>query len=180
MKAIVPIERIENRIIFLRGEKILIDRDLAELYHVQTKVLNQAVKRNIERFPKEFMFQLTKEERKKVVTNCDHLQDLKFSYQLPYAFTELGVAMLSSVLKSKRAIQVNIQIMKTFVKLRQMYSNNKELSRRIDEMEKRYDGQFKLVFSAMRRLLEPPPLPKKEPMGFVVREKTVLYKATRK
>lgn len=102
MGNLIPVEIIEKKIFFLRDHKVMIDRDLAELYGVETKALNQAVKRNKERFPDDFMFQLTKEERDEVVTICDHLKDLKYSYQLPYAFTEQGVAMLSSVLKSKR------------------------------------------------------------------------------
>lgn len=171
MKALVPIELIEKRIFSLHGEKVMIDRHLAELYGVDTRTLNQAVKRNQERFPEEFMFQLTTEEREEVITNCDNLLPLKFARTLPYAFTELGVAMLSSVLKSKRAIQVNIQIMKTFVQLRRMYSENKDLARQITDMEKKYDGQFKLVFDALRKLLTPPDPPKREPMGFIVKEK---------
>ncbi|MBS4029294.1 MAG: ORF6N domain-containing protein [Ignavibacteriales bacterium] len=180
MKALVPIEIIGQRIILLRGENVLIDRDLAELYDVETKYLNRQVKRNIKRFPSEFMFRLTRKEKKEVVTNWHHLEDLKFSHQLPFAFTELGVAMLSSVLNSERAIQVNIQIMKTFVQLRKMYSSNKDLARRLDEIEKKYDGQFKLVFDALRKLLAPPPAPKREPMGFLVKEKTVLYNSKKK
>ncbi len=179
MSSIVPVEIIEQRIFLLRGEKVMIDRHLAELYGVDTRTLNQAVKRNIERFPDGFMFQLTNEEREEVITNCDNLAPLRFARTLPYAFTEQGVAMLSSVLKSKRAIQVNIQIMKTFVALRQMFADNKELSKRLDELERKYDTQFKVIFDALRQLMKPPEPPKRR-IGFAVEEKQVEYKARRK
>lgn len=174
MPNLIPVEIIEQRIFLIRGEKVMIDRDLAELYGVATKVLNQAVRRNKDRFPENFMFQLTKEERDEVVTNCDHLADLRFSYQMPYAFTEHGVAMLSSVLKSKRAIQVNIQIMNTFVTLRRMLADNKALSLRLDELERKYDAQFKVVFDALRKLITPPDPPKR-PIGFRVGEPKAPY-----
>ena len=169
MANLIPIEVIEQRITLIRGEKVMIDRDLAELYGVQTKALNQAVRRNKDRFPENFRFQLTKSERDEVVTNCDHLADLRFSYQMPYVFTEQGVAMLSSVLKSKRAIQVNIQIMNTFVILRRMLADNKALSLRLDELERKYNAQFKVVFDALRKLIAPPDPPKR-PIGFRVGE----------
>jgi len=164
-KQIIPIELIEKSIFIIRSEKIMLDRDLAELYQVTTKALNQAVKRNLERFPSEFMFQLNKQEKDELVTNCDRLETLKHSTSLPYAFTEQGVAMLSSILKSKRAIQVNIQIMKTFVQLRRMYLNNKELADKINELEKKYDKQFKLVFDALRALITTES-PSKRKIGF--------------
>jgi hypothetical protein len=179
MSSIVPVEIIEQRIFLLRGEKVMIDRDLAELYEVSTKVLNQAVRRNIERFPHEFMFQLTKEERDELVTNCDRFESLKHSTSLPLAFSEQGVAMLSSVLKSKRAIQVNIQIMKTFVVLRRMLADNKELSKRLDELERKYDQQFRIIFETLRQLVKPPEPPKRR-IGFVVEEKQVPYIARKK
>lgn len=119
MEQLVTIERIEAKIILIRGQKVMLDRDLAELYGVPTKRLNEQVKRNIKRFPEDFMFQLTKEEKIELVANCDHLRPLKYSTQLPYVFTEQGVAMLSSVLNSERAILVNIQIMRTFTPLEQ-------------------------------------------------------------
>ncbi len=165
MSNLIPSEIIEQRIFLLRHEKVMIDRDLADLYQVATKVMNQAVRRNKDRFPHGFMFQLTKDERDEVVTNCDHLIDLKFSPNMPYAFTEQGVAMLSSVLRSKRAIQVNIQIMKTFVQLRKMYLENKELARKLENLEKKYDSQFKVVFDALRKLISPPDPPKRS-IGF--------------
>ncbi len=174
MQSIVPVEIIEQRIFLLRGEKVMFDRDLAELYEVPTKVLNQSVRRNIDRFPDGFMFQLSKEERDELVTFCDRFKTLKHSSSFPLAFTEQGVAMLSSVLRSKRAIQVNIQIIKTFVRLRRMFIDSKELSRRLEELEKKYDKQFKIVFDVLNQLLSPPSPPKRK-MGFLVKEKVARY-----
>lgn len=171
MGTLIPAALIERRILHLRGEKVMIDRDLADLYQVPTKALNQAVRRNPERFPDGFMFVLTREERDEVVTNCDHLRELKFSHRMPLAFTEQGVAMLSSVLRSKRATQVHIQIMSTFVHLRRMLVDNKELSRRLDELERRYDAQFRVVFDTLRQLIAPP----KRPIGLHVKEKKSAY-----
>lgn len=167
MPNIVPIEKIENRIFQIRGKRVMLDRDLAELYSVSTKALNQAVKRNLKRFPEDFMFKLTVVEKHEVVTNCDHLRVLKFSPQLPYAFTEHGVAMLSSVLNSERAIIVNIQIMRAFINLRRIGLTYVELRRKIESMEKKYDGQFKVVFKALKELLEPPQVEeKRKKIGF--------------
>jgi len=165
---LVPQELIEHKIIMIRGQRVMLDKDLAELYGVSTKVLNQAVKRNIERFPEDFMFRLTKIEREEVVTNCDHLTSLKFSSQSPYAFTEQGVAMLSSVLNSKRAIQVNIGIMRAFVKLRQILSTNKELAYKLSELERKiekHDTEIQAIFEAIRQLMRPPEKPKRT-IGF--------------
>lgn len=155
MPDIVPADIIEQRIFLMRNEKVMLDRDLAELYQVPTKALKQAVKRNSDRFPANFMFTLTKAERDELVTNCDRLDSLKHSSTMPLAFTEQGVAMLSSVLRSKRAIQVNIQIINTFVHLRRMLTENKELVRHLKDLEKKYDAQFKLVFAELRKLIEP-------------------------
>jgi len=174
MSNLIPAEIIEQRIFLIRGEKVMIDRDLAELYQVRTKALNQAVKRNLDRFPDTFMFQLTKGERDELVTNCDRFESLKHSTVRPLAFTEQGVAMLSSVLRSKRAIHVNIQIMNTFVALRRMLADNKALAQRLDELERKYDVQFKVVFDALRKLIAPPDPPKR-PIGFGVREPKVPY-----
>ena len=157
---------IETKILLIRGQKVMLDADLAELYEVETKVLNQAVKRNIERFPDDFMFQLTAEEfanlksqsdtsnlRSQIVTlKAGRGQHRKY---LPYAFTEQGVAMLSSVLRSSRAIEVNIAIMRTFVQLRQMLTSNAELSRKLAAMEKNYDIKFKAIFEAIHQLMTP-------------------------
>ena len=131
----------------------MLDMDLARLYLVSTKAFNQAIKRNLKRFPDDFMFQLTETEKKEVVTNCDHLHNLKFSPYLPHAFTEQGVAMLSSVLRSPRAVRVNIQIIRTFVHLRQLLAEHADLQLRLDDLELRYDKQFKIVFDAMRQMI---------------------------
>lgn len=169
--AIVPVERIERAILVIRGHRVLLDADLALLYEVEVKVLNQAVKRNIERFPADFMFQLTKDEaeilRSQVVTSSSWGGR---RYQ-PYAFTEQGVAMLSSVLRSPRAVQVNIEIMRAFVRLRQMLQQNADLARKLAALEKKYDAQFKVVFDAIRQLMTPPGKPKRR-IGFGEGEST--------
>lgn len=157
--SLVPIERIERQIFLLRGHKIMLDVDLAALYRVQTRVLNQAVKRNAERFPEDFMFHLTRQEIERIsqsVISSSRYEKLKFSKSVS-AFTEHGVSMLSSVLNSSRAIQVNIEIMRTFGKLREIISANKDIAYRLDELEKKYDAQFKVVFDAIRQLMAPPP-----------------------
>ena len=156
---IVP-EIIESRIFLIRGRKVMIDRDLAELYEVATKALNQAVKRNSSRFPIEFMFRLTFKEKNELVTKCDRFAGLKHSTSLPYAFSEHGVAMLSSVLNSERAVQVNIAIIKTFIRLREMISSHGKLARKINALEKKYDAQFRLVFEAIRNLIKEEEKPK--------------------
>ena len=159
--ALLPQETIESKIFFLRGKRVMLDRDLAILYGVETRALNQAVRRNMRRFPEDFMFQLTKEEmeswKSQIVISNREKMGLR---RRPYAFTEQGVAMLSSVLNSDRAIQVNIQIMRTFTKLREMLMAHKDLKRKIEDMEKKYDYQFKIVFDAIKQLLEPPTEPK--------------------
>lgn len=169
-ESIVPMERIERSILYISGQKVMLDTDLAELYSVPTKVLNQAVKRNRERFPDDFMFQLTKEEKEDVVTNCDHLKKLKFSPNLPYAFTEHGAIMLATVLNSPVAVQASIHVVRAFVRLRQMLASNVELARKLDALEKKYDAQFKVVFDAIRQLMAPPE-PKHRRIGFLREEK---------
>jgi hypothetical protein len=169
MKELIPIERIESKIYLIRGQKVMLDRDLAELYGVPTKRLNEAVKRNTARFPEEFMFKLSEGEKSELVANCDHLRELKFSYQLPYVFNEHGVAMLSSVLNSERAIQINILIIKAFVRLRQLISNHMELARKIEELEKKYSKheiEITAVFKLLKKLMEPPPAKTKR-IGFL-------------
>ena len=165
MEALVPVEVIEGKILLIRGQKVMVDADLAELYGVPTKVLNQAVKRNKKRFPIDFMFQLTQEEKYKVVTNCDHLKKLKFSPNLPYAFTEHGAIMLATILSSPIAVQASIQVVRAFVKLREMLTAHKDLARKLDKMEKKYDSQFKVVFDAIRQLMAPSE-PKSRKIGF--------------
>ncbi len=165
MSNIVPLDLIERRIFFLRGEKVMIDRHLAELYGVETRILNQAVKRNKKRFPVEFMFQLSRDERDEVITICDDLSPLKFARTMPFAFTEHGVAMLSSVLNSERAILVNIEIIKAFVKLRKIIATHEDLKRKIEEMEAKYDENFQIVFEAIKQLLVEDEKPKRK-IGF--------------
>lgn len=149
-------QSIESKILFLRGEKVILDRDLAELYGVTTKRLNEQVKRNRARFPRDFMFQLNKLEKDKVVAKCDHLKIIKFSSKNPYVFTEHGAVMMANVLKSRIAIQVSIRIVRAFVRLRQILASNEDLTRRLNHLEKRYDHQFKVVFDTLRELLSPP------------------------
>mgnify|MGYP001577202208 CR=1 FL=1 len=149
MGKVMPVEVIATRILEIRGKKVMLDRDLAVLYGVKTKRLNEQVNRNKKRFPADFMFQLTDTEKEQVVAICDHLKDLKFSYQLPYAFTEQGVAMLSSVLNSERAIKVNIQIMRAFVKLKELLLTHKDLAIKINALERKYDDhdqKIKAIF----------------------------------
>ncbi len=170
MKSAIPQELIENKILFIKGKKVMLDRDLAILYGVQTRTLNQAVKRNIKRFPPDFMFQLNQEETIELSRSqfviLKRGQNIKY---LPYAFTENGVAMLSSVLNSERAISVNIQIMRTFTKIREMLETHKEIKQKIEKLEKKYDYQFKVVFDAIRQMMSPPKT-KKQKIGFA-REK---------
>lgn len=164
---IIPAERIEQRIFYLRGSKVMLSADLAELYGVTVKGLNQAVKRNLDRFPEDFMFQLSREEFNDLKSQIVTSGWGGMRRALPYAFTEQGIAMLSGVLNSPRAIRVNIQIMRAFVKLRQMLASNAELARKLDELEKKYDRQFKIVFTAIRSLMTPPPfVPSTKPIGF--------------
>ena len=170
--ALIPVERIEKAILLIRGQKVMLDRDLARLYGVSTKVFNQAVARNRRRFPEDFMFRLTAQEAEALRSQIVTLKTGrgKHSKYLPYAFTEQGVAMLSSVLRSARAIEVNIAIMRAFVRLREILATHKELARKLDEIEKRlgqHDEQFQVVFEAIRRLMAPPPDPeKKRRIGF--------------
>ena len=166
MRGLISVDKIEDRIFQIRGKKVMLDKDLAQLYQVTTKAVNQAVKRNIGRFPEDFMFVLTEKEKEEVVTNCDHLKSLKFSHQRPYAFTEQGVAMLSGMLTGDRAVSVNIQIMRAFVNLRRMAVTYNGLKRKIDDLEKRYDSQFGIVFEAIRQLMAPPPEKPKPRIGF--------------
>jgi hypothetical protein len=155
-KLAIPPERVESRILLIRGQRVMLDSDLAELYGVTTKRLNEQVKRNRERFPADFMFRLRDAEKLEVVANCDHLQKLKFSPALPSAFTEHGALMLASVLNSRRAVEVSVFVVRAFVKLREMLASNRDLARRLDEMEGKYDAQFKVVFDAIRKLMRPP------------------------
>jgi len=166
---LVRFDLIEQRIFLLRGQRVMFDRDLVELYRVETKYLNRQVRRNRERFPREFMFQLTNNERNELVTIWHRFASLKHSSILPYAFTEHGVAMLSSVLHGKRAIHINILIIKAFVKLRKILANHKELSLRLKELEMRiekHDDAIGAIFEAIRQLMAPPLEKPKRPIGF--------------
>lgn len=179
-KEIIPSERITQKIYFLRGKKVMFDRDLAVLYGVETRALNQAVRRNLRRFPEDFMFQLNKKEleiwKSHIVISSQESDPLrsqivtlkgrgKHSKYVPLAFTEQGVAMLSSVLKSERAIQVNIQIIRTFTTLREMLLTHKELKDKLERLERKYDKQFRVVFQAIKLLIREDAKPK-SPLGF--------------
>jgi len=167
---LMPVERIDSAILEIRGERVMIDHDLAAVYGVSTKALNQAVKRNRDRFPEGFAFQLTEAEKDELVTNCDRLATLKHSSILPYAFTEHGAVMLASVLRSKRAIEVSLFVVKAFIRMRRMLADQRQLAIRLSELERKlsaHDRNFQVVFDALRKLMEPPaPEPKKRRIGF--------------
>ncbi|MDO8653465.1 MAG: ORF6N domain-containing protein [Undibacterium sp.] len=177
-----PLDTITKRIVVLRGQKVMIDADLAQLYGVPTKRLNEQVKRNIERFPQDFMFTLTPAEKAEVVANCDHLGKLKFSKTMPFAFTEHGAIQAANVLASPQAIEIGLYVVRAFVQLREMIVSNKDLAQRLDELENKADLmelkhdtfehntriQLKQVFEAIRELMTPPePEPKKRSIGFI-------------
>ncbi len=171
MDGVMSVEKIESKIFQIRGKRVMLDKDLALLYGAKPIALRQQLKRNLERFPEDFMFQLTNEEVKNMVSQNVIPSMQSLGGYLPYAFTEQGVAMLSSVLRSRRAVLVNIQIMRAFVSLKRMASTYIELKRKIESMERKYDIQFKIVFDALKKLLEPPPLKPKPPIGFRVNNK---------
>ncbi len=173
-KAQIDILHIERSIRLIRGDKVILDEDLAELYGVETKKLIQAVKRNIERFPADFMFQLTNQEFANLRCQIGTSSQWGGRRTPPYAFSEQGVAMLSSVLHSPRAIQVNVEIMRTFVRLRRMLASHADLAQRLEELEQKYDAQFRVVFDAIRQLMQPET--KERPkIGFTVKEGTPIY-----
>jgi hypothetical protein len=165
-KRVLPRERIESKIYLIRGERVMLDRDLAELYVVETKQLKRQVRRNADRFPADFMFVLNRSERGSLRCHFGTLKRGQHSKYSSFAFTESGVAMLSSVLNSDRAIQVNIQIMRAFINLRKLMATHEDLRRKVGEMEKKYDHQFSVVFSAIKKLLSPPLKPKRR-IGFI-------------
>ena len=178
---IIPVERIEQSILSIRGQKVMLDRDLAALYEVETRQLVQAVKRNIDRFPDDFMFQLSAEEFENwrsqiVISNPSAKMGAR---RRPYAFTEQGVAMLSSVLRSPRAVAVNVEIMRTFVRLRQMLASHAGLARKLAALERKYDDEFKVVFDAIRQLMRPPADEPQE-MGFHTLHKNKLSSSRKK
>ena len=167
-KPSIPDRIVESKILLIRGKKVMIDKDIAELYGVTTKRLNEQVKRNHTRFPEDFMFQLTGIEKSEVVANCDHLNNLKYSPNLPYAFTEYGVVMLASVLNSERATEVNIQIVRVFTRLRVMVLTHKDILLKLEQLEKQVvnnSGDIQIIFTALNELLEQPNPPRKQ-IGF--------------
>ena len=178
-KAIIAVEEIVNKIIVLRGERVMVDHDLAEMYGVETRVLKQAVRRNIDRFPDDFMFELTKKEQNSLRSQTVILKRGQHSKYPPFAFTEQVVAMLSSVLNSDRAITVNIEIMRTFTRLRSMIATHDDLKRKIEVMEKKYDKQFRIVFEAITQLIEEDERPKKK-IGYIKEGQTKYGKNGRK
>ncbi|MBN1908988.1 MAG: ORF6N domain-containing protein [Pirellulales bacterium] len=163
--SLIPTEQIEQLILVIRGQKVLLDSDLASLYGVETRVLIQTVKRNLDRFPEDFMFRLDEEEFEILRSQFVTSSSWGGRRYPPYAFTEQGVAMLSSVLRSPRAVAVNIEIMRAFVRLRRMLASHADLARKLDALERKYDAQFKVVFDAIRQLMTPPSAPKPE-LGF--------------
>ena len=167
MSILVP-QVVANRILQLRGQRVMLDADLADLYGVETRALNQAVKRNLERFPEDFMFQLNAEEKAEVVANCDHLIQLKYSSSLPYAFTEHGALMLGNVLKSSRAVEVSLLVVRAFVQIREMLSAHKDISAKLDQMERKlssHDQAIAGLIDAIRQLMNPP-VPARRGIGF--------------
>lgn len=179
MKALVPIEIIEKKILLIGGQKVMLDSDLAALYGVTTKRLNEQVRRNLKRFPADFMYQLSQEEFESLKSHFATSSSRGGRRTRPYVFTEQGIAMLSSVLNSDRAIDVNIQIMRTFVKLREMMASHRDLAKKLADLEKKYDGQFQIVFEAIRQLIEQPESPKRK-IGFIAKERQAVYRTTRK
>ena len=169
MKVTMPQETIERRIFLVRGQRVMMDRDLAELYGVETKYLNRQARYNIKRFPEEFMFRLTEEEKDELVQICHRFETMKHSTVLPYAFTEHGVAMLSSVLNSERAIKINIIIIKVFVKMREVVAAHKQLADKLNQLEHKvgkHDTEIQAIFEAIRQLMAPPEKPKRR-IGFI-------------
>ena len=164
--ATLPIEKVERAIIFMRGEKVILDSDLARLYGVSTARLNQQVNRNLDRFPGDFMFRLTAGEFKDLILqNATSKKGRGGRRKLPYAFTEHGAIMAANILNSQRAVQASVQVVRAFIQLRRMLASNTELARKLDELEKKYDVQFKIVFDAIRQLMSPPPT-RTKPIGF--------------
>jgi len=181
---LVPIERIERSILTIRGQRVMLDADLAELYGVATKVLNQAVKRNPQRFPEDFVFHLSLDEKMEVVTNCDHLARLKFSPTLPFAFTEHGAIMAANVLNSGRAAQVSVLVVRAFVRLRQAFAAHKELAQKLAELERKvvtHDTAIREIVEAIKQLAAlPSPEPEKSKIGFGVKEASAPYHRRRR
>lgn len=168
-KQIIPVEQIERTILEIQGQKVIIDADLATIYGTTTKRLNQAVRRNKDRFPDDFMFQLTEEEKSEVVTNCDHLVNLKYSPHLPYVFTEHGALMAASVLNTERAVKVSVFMVRAFVRLRELVATHKELAIKLKELEQRvgaHDQAIIELVQTIKQLMEPPAPKPKRRIGF--------------
>lgn len=168
MTNLIAIESVAQRILLLRGKRVMLDADLAEMYGVPTKALNQAVRRNMDRFPSDFMFQLSAGEKAEVVTNCDHLSKLKYSRSLPYAFTEHGALMLGNILKSNRAVEVSLLVVRTFVQLREMLSTNRDMEMKLLELERKvssHDQALAGLIDAIRQLMKQP-VSAGRPIGF--------------
>ena len=178
MKSLVAMEVVEKKILSIRGQKVILDVDLAELYDVTTKVFNQAVKRNVDRFPKDFMFQLTADEALTIRSQFVTASRRNIRY-LPYAFTEHGIIMAASILNSQRAIDASVYVVRAFIKLREMIASHKDLTKKLNELEKKYDGQFQIVFEAIRQLIEVEEKPKRK-FGFIARERQTAYRSIRK
>lgn len=179
---LLPSKSIESKILFIRGLRVMIDSDLAKLFGVSTKALNQAVKRNVERFPNDFMIMLTREEKDEVVTNCDHLRNLKYSSSLPYAFTEYGAIMLASVLNSAVAVEASIYVVRAFVRQREILLSYKELATKLKEIELKvneHDEDIRNIIEALNQLLIPPEKPKRQ-IGFQIKEPIVKYSSKKK
>ena len=174
-QSLILVEQIEPRILLIRGQRVMLDADLAELYGTTTKRLNEQVKRNRGRFPLDFAWQLTTEEKTEVVANCDHLARLKFSRNLPHAFTEHGALMAAGVLNTPRAIDVSVYIIRAFVKLREWLSTHKELAKQLAELERKvssHDEAIQSLVAAVRRLMQPAPTAPKPRIGFHIKPKS--------
>ena len=163
--ATIPVERVEQAIILIRGEKVILDSDLASLYGVDTRSLIQALKRNGRRFPADFVFQLTKDEFESLRSQTVIAKGRGGRRSLPYAFTEHGAIMAANVLNSERAVEASVEVVRAFVRLRQIVLSNRELARKVEELERKYDAQFKVVFDAIKALMKPPE-PKRNQIGF--------------
>jgi len=168
-RAIVQVGSIQQKILLIRGEKVIVDADLANAYGVETRRLNEQVKRNIRRFPEDFMFQLTKEEKNEVIANCDHLSNLKYSKALPHVFTEHGAIMAASVLNTQKAVEVSVYVVRAFVQLRQIISEHKELSNKMSQLERKlsgHDKQIHVLVQDIKQLMDPKLPPKTKRIGF--------------
>lgn len=177
-QSLIPVERVEETILYIRGQKVILDADLAKLYGVTTKRLNEQVKRNRDRFPEDFMFRLTTEEKAEVVANCDHLSTLKYSRALPHVFTEHGAIMAATVLNTSRAIEASVFVVRAFVRLREMVATHKELARKLSELEQHlrgHDQQIQTIFEAIRQLMAPPERSRKK-IGFKLKENAAAYR----